>query len=89
MAEKGGWGGGGGGGGGTKDVIGCNVCNIYSMCTIKIWVSLYLKTPSNGKFPQTRNLMDTDCFHKVNLMDTACFYQGNLMNTCMQDTTKN
>ena len=47
-----------------------------------------LGNPKQRQVFTTRNLMDTDCFHKVNLMDTACFYQGNPMNTCMQDTTK-
>ena len=47
-----------------------------------------LGNPKQRQVSTTRNLMDTDCFHKVNLMDTACFYQGNPMNTCMQDTTK-
>ena len=48
-----------------------------------------LGNPKQRQVSTSRNLMDTDCFHKVNLMDTACFYQGNPMNTCMQDTTKN
>ena len=47
-----------------------------------------LGNPKQRQVSTTRNLMDTDCFHKVNLMDTACFYQGNPMNMCMQDTTK-
>ena len=50
---------------------------------------LVLGNPKQRQVSTTRNLMDTDCFHKVNLMDTACFYQGNPMNTWMQDTTKN
>ena len=50
---------------------------------------LVLGNPKQWQVSTSKNLMDTDCFHKVNLMDTACFYQGNPMNTCMQDTTKN
>ena len=50
---------------------------------------LVLGNPKQRQVSTSRNLMDTDCFHKVNLMDTACFYQGNPMNMCMQDTTKN
>ena len=50
---------------------------------------LVLGNPKQRQVSTNKNLMDTDCFHKVNLMDTACFYQGNPMNTCMQDTTKN
>ena len=32
-----------------------------------------LGNPKQRQVSTTRNLMDTDCFHKVNLMDTALF----------------
>ena len=48
-----------------------------------------LGNPKQRQVSTNKNLMDTDCFHKIYLMDTACFYQGNPMNTCMQDATKN
>ena len=42
-----------------------------------------LGNPKQRQVSTTRNLMDTDCFHKVNLMDTLSMFLP-----CMQDTTK-